>query len=135
MFQCPDALASCLSGLQNANPLQILAAQSAVVEAMERHWYSRYIASWTVEEKKNEKETGEEDEQKQTKKAPICVEHTVLQTCMDIIGVCTKAEDQILGCSGYDIQLSLFMYAKSTERSMEDVCSGSDQLPTRPHES
>lgn len=76
VLQCPDALAACLSALQGANPLQLLVAQSAVVEAMERQWYSRYIASLTVEEKKNEEETGEV-EQKQTKKSPFCVEHTV----------------------------------------------------------
>lgn len=91
VFQCPDAQASCLSGLLNANPLQILAAQSAVVEAMERHWYSRYVASLTVEEKKNDKETGEEDEQKQTKKPHICVEHTVLQV-MNSVSVCVPKQ-------------------------------------------
>lgn len=107
VFQCPDALASCLSGLQNANPLQILAAQSAVVEVMERHWYSRYIASLTIEEKKNEKETGEEDEQKQTKKAHICVEHTVLHTCMNITSVCTRGLNSGLG---YDTTFPVYVY-------------------------
>ena len=74
---CPDSLVMCLSSQQSTNPLQLLAAQSAVGEAMERLWYGRYIASLTVEEKKkNEEETGE-TEQKQTKKSHICVEHTV----------------------------------------------------------
>ena len=70
VLQCPDhePLVACVG---SQNPFDLLAAQAAIAEAMERQWYGRYIASLTVEDKKKEEETGDAEPVKKT------VEHTV----------------------------------------------------------
>ena len=75
VLQCPEPLVVCVG---SQNPLNLLAAQSAIVETMERQWYGRYIASLTVEEKKKKKEeeTGDAEPVKKT------VEHTVVHMYM-----------------------------------------------------
>ena len=70
VLQCSDSIVS-----SGSSSLDLLTVQSSVGEVLERQWYSRYIASLTVEEKAEE-EMGESD-QNQIKKAPICIEHTV----------------------------------------------------------
>ena len=61
-------------------PHELLMAQSAVREAMERQWHSLYIDSLTSKEEKV-KESGaggcQEAEQGQANKPVICIEHTV----------------------------------------------------------
>ena len=79
MLQYPDSVLVDLGSLHTPNPLQLLAVQSAMREAMERQWYGRYLASLTVEDKKTKEEKREED-QKQPTKTPVCVEHTVQST-------------------------------------------------------
>ena len=86
VLQYPDSVLSDLGSLHTPNPLQLLTVQSAMREAMERHWYGRYLASLTVEDKKTKEEKKEAD-QKQPTKTPVCVEHTVQSTlsCLSLI--------------------------------------------------
>ena len=60
-----------MANIGSQNPFNLLAAQAAITETMERQWYARYIASLTVEEKKKEEETRDTETVKKT------VEHTV----------------------------------------------------------
>ena len=72
VLQCPDSL---VRSECSPTPLELLAVQSTVWETMETVWYSHYIASLTVREKKKEEDNGETDQN--TAKKPPYIEHTV----------------------------------------------------------
>ena len=55
----------------------LLAFQSVVGEMIERRWFGRYIASLTVEESHSKEEECGDPEQSQSRKTPVCIEHTV----------------------------------------------------------
>lgn len=55
---------------------ELLAFQSGVGKAIERHWFGCYFASLTVEEKQSAEEESGEQEQSQSRK-PVHIEHTV----------------------------------------------------------
>lgn len=73
VLRCPDPILAELSSQQKANPFQLLAAQMAVGEAMEKQWFGRYIAYVTADDDDPE----EEDTEKKPDKKPVCREHTV----------------------------------------------------------
>ena len=73
MLKCHDPIIYELSQKERASPFQLLAAQAAVADAMERHWYQDYLAFLSTEEKEEE----ESSDDQTAKKPIICKERTV----------------------------------------------------------
>jgi len=73
VLKCHDPIIYELSKKERASPFQLLAAQAAVADAMERHWYQDYLAFLSAEEKEEEESSDEQI----AKKPIICKERTV----------------------------------------------------------
>ena len=60
------------------SPFQLLAAQAAVAETMEKQWFQDYLDFLTAED--SEEEEAAEDA---AAKKPVCREHTVSFHCLE----------------------------------------------------
>ena len=73
VLKCDDAIIHELSKKEKVTPFDILTAQAAVVEAMERLWYKDYLAYLSKNKKQEERLAVDQTPKKPT----VCKERTV----------------------------------------------------------